>query len=145
MTGEVGNRIVTSDLLYNTLIRNISNNSLDPSSLGVHPASAERQLLAQKKFNTSKNTDTRERLITFEFGIPDNHLIFSKPVLLSVDAGDIPEGSPVDLLVHHAGDTDYGTTGLMTDPSGECLPDGTATLPASQVRVIASKVSFYTC
>lgn len=84
-------------------------------------------------------------MITFEFGIPDNHLIFSKPVLLSVDAGDIPDGSWVDLLVYHASDTDYNTTGLMTDAAGECLPDGTATRPAQKAQVANSKVSFYTC
>lgn len=84
-------------------------------------------------------------MISFEFGIPGNHLIFSKPVLLSVDAGDIPEGSWVDLLVHHASEADYNTSGLMTDSQGECLPDGTATKPSSRAKVIGSKVSFYTC
>lgn len=33
----------------------------------------------------------------------------------------------------------------MTDPTGECLPDGTASKPATRAQVVGSKVSFYTC
>lgn len=55
-----------------------------------------------------------QRVMTFEFGIKDTHLIFSEPVRLSVDVEDAPDGTEFDLLVLHAGDINYNTTGLMT-------------------------------
>ncbi len=145
--GEIGNRIVTSDLLYNTLIRNKSDGEMDPRAIKVHPATIVEEDSARRKFqeNTKNSSDNWMSVITFEFGIPGNHLIFSKPVLLSLDAGDIPDDSWVDLLVLHAWDTDYNTSWLMTDSNGECLPDWTATKPASRAKVIGSKISFYTC
>lgn len=89
LSGEVGNRIVTSDLLYNTLVRNMSDGSVDPHSLAVHPTDKQTQDRALKRISKNKKTTVSgvgNKVISFEFGIPDNHLIFSKPVLLSVDA-----------------------------------------------------------
>jgi hypothetical protein len=83
--------------------------------------------------------------MTFEFGIRDTHLIFSTPVKLSIDARDIPDGTTVDLLVKHASDTGFNTKGLMTYSSGSCLPDGSASHPATRGVVVGGKVEFYTC
>ncbi len=148
MIGSVENHIVTSDLLNDTLIRNMSNGTMDPNLIAVRSADRDKQLSAEQKFSSDSLSDAdsgEKQVITFEFGIPNNHLIFSKPVYLSVDASDIPDGSWVDLLVLHAGDTDYNTSGLMTDPDGECLPDGTASKPANRAQVVGSQVAFYTC
>ena len=122
--------------------------TMDPNLIAVRPASRDKQLFAEQKFSDdslSESDSEKKQVITFEFGIPENHLIFSKPVYLSVDAGDIPDGSWVDLLVLHAGDVDYNTSGLMIDPDGECFPDGTASKPASRAQVAGSQVAFYTC
>ncbi len=146
--GEIDNRMVTSDLLYNTLVRNMSDSKMDPKSIHVSRATPLEEDSARHKFqeNIGNHRDTGEtQVITFEFGIPGNHLIFSKPVLLSIDAWNIPDGSWVDLLVLHTWDTDYNTSGLMTDWNGECLPDGTASNPANRAKVVGSQVSFYTC
>lgn len=105
MIGTVENHIVTSDLLNDTLIRNMSNGTMDPNLIAVRPADRDKQLSAEEKFSNDSLSDAdsgEKQVITFEFGIPNNHLIFSKPVYLSVDAGDIPDGSWVDLLVLHA-------------------------------------------
>ena len=51
----------------------------------------------------------------------------------------------VDIYVLHTGDIDFNTTGLMTDPEGHCLSDGSASMPANQAVVQDGKVTFYTC
>jgi hypothetical protein len=148
MTGQVGRHIITSDLLYDTMIRNMSRDSLDPSAMRVQPISHDQQIGIDPIVSSGATFDlsrSGSQLIRFEFGIPGNHLIFSRPVRLSVATPDIPDGELVDLRVHHTGDAEYNTSGLMVDPDGECLPDGTASRPASRAEVIGSQVSFYTC
>ena len=81
--------MVTIDLLYNTLVRNMSDSKMDPKSIHVSRATPLEEDSARHKFqeNIGNHRDTGEtQVITFEFGIPGNHLIFSKPVLLSIDA-----------------------------------------------------------
>ena len=149
LTGNIGGHIVTSDLLYDTMIRNMSHDTLDPSALGVQSISTAHQVGTHLTWSSSGAifdlSRSGSQLIRFEFGIPENHLIFSKPVRLSVNTTDIPDGAFVDLRVQHAGDADYNTSWLMIDPLGECLPDGTASIPATRAQVIGSQVSFYTC
>lgn len=50
MSGEIGDRIVTSDLLYNTLIRNISQSNIDPGSIAVRPTTNQQHTIAEQKF-----------------------------------------------------------------------------------------------
>lgn len=50
MSGEVGNRIVTSDLLYNTLIRNMSHGEIDPRSIAVRSTTSQQDSIAEQKF-----------------------------------------------------------------------------------------------
>jgi hypothetical protein len=83
----------------------MSDGEMDPRAISVHPTTDQEHNIARQKFqrNTIAEEDSsKNKVITFEFGIPGNHLIFSKPVLLSVDALDIPDDSWVDLLVLHA-------------------------------------------
>jgi len=50
MSGEVGDRIVTSDLLYDTLIRNVSHSEVDPTSIAVRPTTDLQKTIAEGKF-----------------------------------------------------------------------------------------------
>ena len=48
--GEVWDRIVTSDLLYDTLIRNMSDGDMDPKSIHVNQATSTEEDSARRKF-----------------------------------------------------------------------------------------------
>lgn len=139
--GRVENISITSKLLEDTLVRNMQYAEVSTENIAIHPASADALSLAKRKIAESNKTET----ITFEFGIPGTHLIFSKPVLLSIATPDISDGTIVDLIVHHAGDIDFGTSGLSTDPGSACNPDGTATIPGNVTTVEGGRVEFYTC
>lgn len=65
----------------------------------------------------------------FEFGLSGTHLIFSRPVKLSIDMPNMSDGNSIDLLTFHAGDSDFHTGGLSVDPMTDCNPDGTASIP----------------
>ena len=55
------------------------------------------------------------------------------------------DGTPVEILVQHAGETEYGTVGLTTDPHAVCNPDGTTTGDLAPIVVNSGVVEFYTC
>lgn len=84
-------------------------------------------------------------MISFEYGIPGEHLIFSKPVRLEINTPDIPNGKSVNLLVRHATDIEYNTNGLSVFPDTQCQEDGSATKPSEVGKVEDGKVIFYTC
>lgn len=81
----------------------------------------------------------------FEFGLSGSHLIFSRPVKLSIDTPMMSDGMVVDLMTMHAGDADFHTGGLSISPDTLCNSDGTASLPGAQAIVKNGKVTFYTC
>jgi hypothetical protein len=82
----------------------------------------------------------------FQMGTPGKHLIFSAPVEISA-VSDLPEGSNIDVMVFHAGDTQAGKVGLTANPHAVCLADGSVAKgdQLSTVRVKAGRVVFYTC
>lgn len=82
---------------------------------------------------------------TFEFGIPGTHLIFSKPVEISIYTPNYSDGIILDIAALHAGNSTFNTSGLSTSPNTSCNPDGTATIPGSSVAVKNGKATFYTC
>jgi hypothetical protein len=47
--------------------------------------------------------------------------------------------------VKHEGDLSFNTKGLMTYENGSCLPDGSASHPATETIVVNGKIDFYTC
>ena len=102
--GQVGKTRITSELLERTLVQNALRTSVDPSTLSIAPARAEKTLSARAKFLLGKSLASPEKaeVLTFEFGIEDTHLIFSEPVRLSVDTPDIPNGTEITLSVLHA-------------------------------------------
>ena len=106
LANYIANTIVTSELLEQTMIRNSQNNSINPDEFTIRETTSIRHAQAKRKFykerQLSLSQNTPANLLTFEFGISDTHLIFSEPVLLSVDTPTIPDGSMVDLLVLHA-------------------------------------------
>lgn len=103
---KVENITITSKLLEDTLVRNAKYAGVSSENLTIQSASADTLSLAKRKVAESNQTDT----IAFEFGIPGTHLIFSKPVLLSLDVPGVSEGTPIDIHVHHAGDLDFNTS-----------------------------------
>lgn len=79
---------------------------------------------------------------SFEFGIKDQHLIFSKPIELSVNV-DYPDGTPVSIYAKHAGQS-LGQSGLTQDFSASCS-NGISSNESNQAIVYNGKVSFATC
>lgn len=65
----------------------------------ITEAGPDADIHAEQSF--ARDGLTPETLLTFEFGTPGEHLVFSTPVALSVDTPDIPDGEFVDLRVHH--------------------------------------------
>ncbi len=102
--GQVGKTRITSELLERTLVQNALRTTVDPSTLSIAPARAEKILSARAKFLLGKSLASPEKaeVLTFEFGIENTHLIFSEPVRLSVDTPDIPDGTEITLSVLHA-------------------------------------------
>lgn len=78
----------------------------------------------------------------FEFGIKDQHLIFSKPIELSINV-DYPDGTPVSIYAKHAGQ-ELGQSGLTQDFLASCS-DGISSNESNQAIVQNGKVSFATC
>lgn len=80
-----------------------------------------------------------------ELGSPDDHLIFSHPVQITIPVDSQYEWQTLQVFVHHHGDEDFGTIGLATDPNAQCLEDGTTSQASNLVPVIDGAVTFYTC
>ena len=81
----------------------------------------------------------------FEFGIPGQHLVFSSPVAITIEAPLYSDGTPVDIAVLHAGDAEFNTSGLSTSTDTLCNSDGSTSNPGSQAIVKNGKITFYTC
>jgi uncharacterized delta-60 repeat protein len=143
ISGKVQNKIVTSSFLEKTMIFHKSQNKEFTGSISINslPLWAQKNIENEIQAKHKKS----EKIVSFEFGVADSHLTFSDPVLLSFDASDIPDGTPVNLYVKHAGDSTFTTHGLMVRDDGTCLPDGSASYPATQTTVQNKKVEFYTC
>ena len=54
-----------------------------------------------------------------EFGIPGQHLHFSKPVQLTIPTPNIADDTEVPIKVQHAGEA-ITTTGITTNPEATC-------------------------
>ena len=96
------------------------------------------------KKTKGKATDDMSSAVVFDFGIPGTHLIFSKPVEISINVPGYSDGVTVDLAALHATDTSFNTTGISLDPTTTCI-NGSASIPGSQAIVRNGKIVFYTC
>ena len=92
-----------------------------------------------------ENPESQSFLNQFEFGFADQHVIFSKPVKITIDVSSMAAEEGVRLLVKHQGDLEFSNHGLSTDPATQCLADGSPTLPGNTTRAVGGKAVFYTC
>ena len=101
----------------------------------------------KKKSKKSKEENNTEEFNAevFEFGIPGKHLIFSSPVMLSINTPNYSDGFVVDIAVLHEGDTEFNTLWLSTQASTLCNADGSSTKWWSKAIVKNGKITFYTC
>ena len=81
---------------------------------------------------------------TIEFGTPWDHLIFTKPVMITYQS-DLSDGTIIDLSVKHADDVARSTQWLSIDSDANCDLEGNTDKPGSQTIVQSGQISFYTC
>lgn len=100
-----------------TIISSPSGAIIDPSTIGIFAATTIETTKANeyhsKKIKKSKSkkgkNDTISSSDVFEFGIPGTHLIFSAPVLITIDTPTMSDGNIVDLAVLHENDITFNT------------------------------------
>jgi hypothetical protein len=80
---------------------------------------------------------------TIEFGTPWDHLIFTKPILISYQS-DFPDWTPIAISVKHA-DQDWSTQWLSLSSDSQCDSDGNTDKPWSETSVQSGQIMFYTC
>jgi hypothetical protein len=143
---------LTFEMSTGTAITAGSGETIDTSKIVFAPLDPSKKLKAKGQYEKKmKNRWTKKKGLTeaqvegFEFGLSGSHLIFSKPVTLSMDTPNMSDGVTVDLMTMHEGDTDFHTWGLSVSPSTLCNSDGMASIPGSQAVVKNGKVTFYTC
>lgn len=81
---------------------------------------------------------------SLSFGLPDTHLVFSKPIKVEIVTPELHDGEEVTVYVQHADDTSYTTRGITLDPDATCT-DGISSHEENAVVVINGTVTFYTC
>jgi hypothetical protein len=139
-----------------TVITTPTGEIIDPTAISIGGAEAAisdqaRSYHESRKPSKKKNKrDTKwdegiTNMDVFEFGIPGTHLVFSRPVTLSIATPGYSDGIIVDLATLHAWDTGFNTLGLSTSSDTLCSTDGSASKPGSQGIVKGGKVIFYTC
>jgi hypothetical protein len=141
-----------TNIAKNTVIRSKDGKDINPGNIGIKWLTPEKETLAikkqKKRWNKKKGwdiVDTPSTPIAFEFWIEGQHLIFSSPVAITMDAPNMTDGIGMELFVLHEGDADFNTSWLSTDPTSGCNPDGTSTNPGNIATVRGGKVIFYTC
>ena len=80
-----------------------------------------------------------------KFGIPGQHLIFSKPISLTIDNIWSENWSFVKIKVKHEWETNFGTKWLTNNPIATCNVDGSSSDESNIVVVSWNTVMFYTC
>lgn len=65
----------------------------------------------------------------FAFGLSGQHIIFTKPVEIRVSFPGVTNDTEVLLRVKHAGDDDFGTQGLSSNPDATCDELGNISSP----------------
>jgi hypothetical protein len=144
---------IAVNMATGTIISTLSGVIIDPTNIGIYPATPDDQIKADKfhakklKVKKSKKwiipTDSSAEV--FEFGIPGTHLIFSSPVTISIRTPMMSDGNVVDLAVLHAGNSIFNTSGLSLSSDTLCDTSGSASKPGSQAIVKNGRITFYTC
>ncbi len=79
------------------------------------------------------------------FGIPGQHLIFSKPVKLEIPVWGIKDWQMVSVVIKHEWDTRFGTEWLTTNPDASCNESGISSDESHRAQVNNWIVTIYTC
>jgi hypothetical protein len=111
---------------------------------GTTIASEDGVINTPEDIHITQNSGTWS-MTKFEFWLPDEHLIFNKPVKIEIDTPDLEENSLVNLQVLHYGDISYSSDSLTLNSDADCREDGTVFRPATSTKVENWKVMFYTC
>lgn len=111
---DAGKKTITSQIPDGTIIRAKNGDEIRVTEFGLHEttmtskekAKAKWEKKIRKRVKKGSETDTTipaETLLppTFEFGIPGTHLIFSKPVAVTIDTPNMTDGVGVEILVLH--------------------------------------------
>jgi hypothetical protein len=143
---------ISYQMISGTVITGASGEIIDTTEFGLSSIDTTKKLKAKAKYEKKmKNRGNKRKGMSeaqvsgFEFGLSGSHLIFSKPVMLTIDASHMSDGNVVDLMTMHAGDTDFHTGGLSLSANTVCNPDGSTSISGSQAIVKNGKVTFYTC
>lgn len=99
----------------------------------------------QKKVTNKRKWKNTINVQAFEFWIPGKHLLFSKPVKISIDTPNMTDGIEMEIAVLHEWDSEYNVFGLSTSPDALCNSDGSSTIPGTLTTVQGWKAIFYTC
>lgn len=145
--GNISVKVATGTIIQSANGRIIDSSLIDISDLSNTKTEKARSIYQGKikQTGSKRKGTTQAQMEGFEFGLSGTHLLFSKPVMISIDTPNMTDGIVVDLLTLHEGDTSFNTSGLSVDPNTSCNSDGTASIPDSQVTVKNGKVTFYTC
>jgi hypothetical protein len=145
-----GKTHISVDLKVGTEIRDKDNTLLDSEDITLSEAWEATKLLG-KSFHKKQKTGNKRKWqseadpIVFEFGTQEKHLIFSKPLLITIDTPGMTDGTEMEIWVLHAGDTKFGTLGLSLSEETQCQNDGSASISGNIAYVKSGKVQFYTC
>ncbi len=145
--GNISVKVATGTIIQSADGRFIDTSLIDVFDLSSTKTEQARSVYQGKmnQIGSKRKGTTQAQVEGFEFGLSGTHLIFSKPVMISIDTPNMTDGILLDLLTLHEGDTSFNTSGLSVDPNTSCNSDGTASIPGSQVTVKNGKATFYTC
>jgi hypothetical protein len=143
---------IQAELPTETEIRSEKGDILLWGEIGIYEATGSEAIKwnayfekKQRKATNKKKWQNTVDARIFEFGIPGKHLIFSKPVKVSLDTPNMTDGIEMEIAVLHEWDTDFNTSWLSTSPDALCNTDGTTTIPGNITHIQWWKVTFYTC
>lgn len=100
---------IQAELEKDTEIQTVHGETLSGDDIGVYEVSSEiaekgdayHEKKRSKVFNKKKGRGELTAQ-TFEFGIPGEHLVFSKPVKISIDTPSMTDGAEMEIAVLHA-------------------------------------------
>jgi len=139
-------------LMDGTVIRTDSGEILSEESLVITDIEESKRTKAKKQYEQKmknrwnlRKWQAEAQVQGFEFGLPGRHLIFSQPIALIIDTPHMSDGVVVDIMTAHAGESEFHTRWLSTNPDSGCTTTWDATIPGNQAIVKNGQVVFYTC
>ena len=135
-TEEITLKNINNDILAtinpDTTIKNNKNEELPVSKLNFY----ETQTIPQ-----DSNSQTKTKI--FGFGQENDSLVFSKPIKIVANLDTTFLNQNLSVKVKHFGETEFGTTGLSTNPNMIC---SSTELNNNKIKNLSlSQITFYTC